>query len=95
MKPSNEMPSAAEFGLLRAHLAIAGFSQAQITEAIGDKVNDRTRAEIAAQLKEYLKNLPAQIVPRVKLLGYKIPLSSVWTYKNIIEPVVKLVRDDK
>lgn len=57
MRPPNEVPSAAEFGLLRAYLARAGVSQAQITEWIGVKPDGRTRAEITSELKIHLLGL--------------------------------------
>lgn len=58
MKPSNESPDAAEFGLLRAHLATQGMSQAEITSVVGSNVSGQTRSEIAAKLKAYLKAAP-------------------------------------
>ena len=55
MKPPHEIPGAAEFGLLRAHLAKNGWSQAQITAAIGNNPAGRSRAEIATELKNWLR----------------------------------------
>lgn len=47
-----------EFGQLRAFLAQNGVSQAQITEVIGVGAQGRTRAEIAAELRAWFKELP-------------------------------------
>lgn len=58
MKLPDEMPDASEFGLLRAYLAQAGVSQAQIIEWIGTSPAGRTRAEIAEALRAGLKGLP-------------------------------------
>jgi len=58
MKPSNESPDAAEFGLLRAHLAIQGMSQIEITDVIGSNVGGQSRAEITDKLKAFLKAAP-------------------------------------
>lgn len=55
--PPNGIPNAAEFGLLRAYLAQQKMSQAQITEAIGIGAQGRTRAEIADELREWLRNI--------------------------------------
>lgn len=57
MRLPDGVPSAAEFGLLRAYLARAGVSQAQITEWIGVKPDGRTRAEITDELKSHLLEL--------------------------------------
>lgn len=57
MKDKNEIPSAAEFGLIRAYLAQAGVSQAEITAVIGANVSGRTRAEIAADLRTWIGQL--------------------------------------
>jgi len=56
-KPPNETPGPAEFGQLRAYLAQNGMSQAQIDEAIGTAPDGRTRAEIAAELTQWLAQL--------------------------------------
>lgn len=53
-KPGDKM-TANEFGKLRAALAKLHVSQAQITQAIGGNVGGRTRAEIAAALREWLR----------------------------------------
>lgn len=55
MKPSNDIPSAAEFGQLRAFLAKQKYKQAQITAAIGNGANGRTRAQITAELIAWLR----------------------------------------
>ena len=56
-KPPYEIPSTAEFGLLRAYLARAGISQNDIKIIIGINPDGRTRSEITAELKEWLKEL--------------------------------------
>ena len=58
MKDKNGTPPAAEFGQLRAFLAQAGVSQAQITEWIGGSPAGRTRTEIADLLRAGLRELP-------------------------------------
>jgi len=55
--PPDEMPSAAEFGLLRAYLARNDVSQAQIKEWVGIRPDGRTRAEITDELKAHLLEL--------------------------------------
>ena len=57
-KGKDEKPTAAEFGLLRAYLARIGVSQAQINSVIGNTVNNRTRAQIANLLINWMKGLP-------------------------------------
>ena len=52
----NEIPSQAEFGLLRSYLAKRKFSQSQIKEAVGDNPNGKTRHEITNQIINWLKN---------------------------------------
>ena len=54
MKQPNETPPAAEFGKLRSYLARAGYTQQQITDAIGSTPNNRSRAEIAEQLEKWI-----------------------------------------
>ena len=54
----NDYPDAAEFGLLRAYLAINKFTQAWIKEVIGNDPSAYTRAEIADLLKAAMKELP-------------------------------------
>ncbi len=56
MKPSNKKPSAQEFGQLRDKLAQQGASQSQISGAIGDNINNRTRQGIVDSLKQWLRN---------------------------------------
>ena len=51
----NEPPDAAEFGLMRAYLARAGFSQAWIGEHTDTSL---TRAENADMLKAAMKESP-------------------------------------
>ena len=58
MSDSTGTPDAAEFGLLRAFLAINGFSQAWINDSIGTAPDGRTRAEISAELRAALFTLP-------------------------------------
>lgn len=58
MKPSNESPDAAEFGLLRAHLAGQGMSQADINSVIGTNVGGQSRDDIVNKLKAYFKAAP-------------------------------------
>ena len=58
MKPSNETPSANEWGKLRSYLAKKGVKQADINAAVGDKVKGRNRHEIVAQLTAWLKTRP-------------------------------------
>lgn len=58
MASKNGIPSAAEFGLHRAYLAIIGVSQADITEAIGGNVGGRTREEIVFDLRLWLRDRP-------------------------------------
>jgi hypothetical protein len=57
MGPGN-VPTAAQFGRLRAFLAKPniGMSQAEITAAIGLVPAGRTRGEIAEQLEEWIRN---------------------------------------
>jgi hypothetical protein len=57
VRPPDGIPNAAEFGLLRAHLAQSGVSQAQIQAVIGNNPSGRTRAEIVALLKAWLAGL--------------------------------------
>lgn len=57
-KSPNGVPTAAEFGLIRAYLARAGVSQAQVEAVIGKTVNKRTRAQLADLLKLWLRELP-------------------------------------
>lgn len=58
MKLPNESPDAAEFGLLRAHLAGKGVSQAELDAVIGSNVGGRTRAEISNSISAWLKTRP-------------------------------------
>lgn len=53
--PKNEPPPQREWGQLRAFLARKGMSQAQITAAIGDNINGRSRGEIATTLNAWLQ----------------------------------------
>lgn len=55
MRPRNETPPQAEFGLLRAYLAQQSMSQAQINEAIGTQPRGRTSAQIAEELRGWLR----------------------------------------
>lgn len=57
IKRRDEKPPAAEFGLLRAYLALSKTSQAQIKAVLGDAVQGRTRSEIVDTLKAWLKSL--------------------------------------
>lgn len=57
-KPKNGVPSAAEFGLLRAYLAQNGVSQADITDAIGIGAQGRSRDEITTELRDWYKTRP-------------------------------------
>lgn len=52
---SNEIPSAADFGLLVAWFATRGVN---ISAVIGTNPAGRTRAEIAAELREWARTLP-------------------------------------
>ena len=61
MKPSNGVPSAAEFGLNRAFLAQQGVSQATITEYMGTNVGGRDRATINETIKEMCKSFPKAV----------------------------------
>lgn len=61
MKLSNEMPDAAEFGLLRAYLALQGVSQADITSVIGSNVGGQSRKEITDKLKAWFKTRPKKV----------------------------------
>lgn len=56
-RPPDDIPGAAEFGLLRAYLAQNGWKQAQINQAIGQGVNGRNRRQIADELRTYIKGL--------------------------------------
>ena len=56
--PRDGTPPAAEFGKLRAYLARAGVSQAEITAIIGTGAQGRSRAEIVVLLKEWMKEFP-------------------------------------
>ena len=51
-------PDESEFGRLRAYLAQAGVSQAEIKDVIGDAPAGKTRAEIAELLRAWLKTRP-------------------------------------
>lgn len=53
-EPTEEI-TANDFGQLRAWLAINKFKQAEIDAAIGATPNDRTRAEIVADLVAWLR----------------------------------------
>ena len=57
-RPSKGVPTASEFGRLRAHLARMGVKQAEIGDAIVDDIDNRNRAEIAARLRAWLKERP-------------------------------------
>jgi len=57
-KPRDGTPSASEFGLLRAHLARSGVSQADITAVIGSNVGSRDRSVIVQLLCEWLRTRP-------------------------------------
>lgn len=57
-KPRNQEPPADEFGQIRALLARAGVKQADITAVIGNGTNGRTRAQIADELRAWLKDRP-------------------------------------
>jgi len=52
----NEQPSAADFGKFRAWLAQNGASQAEVNEALGTRVDGRSRDEIVTGLQVWLKN---------------------------------------
>ena len=52
----NEKPPQAEFGQLVSYLASNGFPIPEITGIIGSKPNGRTRAQIAAELRAWLKD---------------------------------------
>jgi len=52
---SNEVPKAAEFGQMVAYLARNGFPIPEITDIIGRNPAGRTRAEIADELRVWLK----------------------------------------
>ena len=58
MGPGNQPPTAAEFGQLRARLAIRGMTQAQINAAIGTAPNGRPRDAIVKQLTDWLRARP-------------------------------------
>jgi len=66
MKLPNEIPNAAEFGLLRAFLASklqehgrdTAQAQQEISTIIGSNVDGQTRAEINEKLKAYFKAAP-------------------------------------
>ena len=58
-KVRKDVPAAAEFGRLRSHLARMGVKQAELgRDAIGDDIDNRNRAEIAARLRAWLKERP-------------------------------------
>ena len=57
-KPRNQEPPVNEFGKIRSLLAQAGVKQADITAVIGNGSNGRTRAQIADELRAWLKTRP-------------------------------------
>jgi len=57
-KPKDEAMGGPEFGQLRAYLAVQGISQAMIDEAVGTAPNGRTRNEVAADLRAWLRTRP-------------------------------------
>ena len=62
MKPSNEKPSAAEFGLLRAFLAQKGVSQATIDERVPAGAHaTMTRADIVVEMKAMCQSFPKAV----------------------------------
>lgn len=56
--PPDGIPDQAEFGRLRAWLALHGVSQAQITQVIGNGAQGRTRLELARLLISWMNGLP-------------------------------------
>ncbi len=56
--PRNGVSPTAEFGQIRAYLAIQGVSQGEITTVIGTGAQGRSRAEIAELLRLWMRNLP-------------------------------------
>lgn len=58
MRDRKSIPPASEFGRLRSYLARQGVSQAQIREVIGNGAQGRTRAQIADELREWLRTRP-------------------------------------
>lgn len=54
--PPHEVPSQAEFGQMVAYLASNGFPIPEITGIIGGQPNGRTRAQIADELRAWLKD---------------------------------------
>jgi len=57
MKNRDDIPSASDFGKLRAYLARKGVSQQQIKAAIGNSVGGRSRETIANELRDWMKTL--------------------------------------
>ena len=52
------LPTASEFGQLRAWLARQGVKQADIAAAIGNNVKGRSHRQIAAELCAWCRTLP-------------------------------------
>lgn len=59
MKPSNENPTAAEFGQLRSYLALNGVSQDKINEVVPVGAHaTMTRGDIVEAMKGLCKSFP-------------------------------------
>jgi hypothetical protein len=57
-RPKNDVPSAAEFGRLRAWLATHGLTPAHLNAVLGPTPAGRSRADITALLKQWLAQRP-------------------------------------
>ncbi len=57
-KDKGGVPDANEFGMIRSFLARNGVSQAQITAVIGTGAQGRSKADIAALLRAWMRTLP-------------------------------------
>jgi hypothetical protein len=54
----DEVPTNSEFGQLRAYLGQQGMDQEDLKDAVGNAPAGRTRAEIVAELKGWLRSRP-------------------------------------
>lgn len=58
MKPRKQAPTTTEFLALRAHLTRLGFALAEIEAAVGTAGGGRTREQVTAGLREWLRTRP-------------------------------------
>jgi hypothetical protein len=95
-------PTTAEVTALRTWLRDNGVTAIDATSLTSAA---RTREENGEMLRLWLRDRPkaavtfraamlsqTETVPTVNVFGKQIPLSSQWTYDNVIKPVMKLFR---